>query len=96
MAELYRRKVATLTPLLQDPEAKDEAFEIIRSMIDEVCLVPEGGKLRIDLAGELAGILSLCQESKKPGHDGQAHAEQIKMVAGARNQRCLHLDFAAL
>jgi len=84
MAELYRRKIAALTTLLQDPESRDEAFEIIRSMIDEVRLVPEGDKLRIDLTGELAGILSLCQESKKPGHDGQAHAEQIKMVAGAR------------
>ena len=60
------------------------------------CLVPEGGKLRIDLRGELAGILSLCQESKKPSHDGQVHAEQIKMVAGARYQRCLHLDYATL
>jgi hypothetical protein len=65
-------------------------------MIDEVRLVPKGGKLRIDLTGELAGILSLCQESKKPGHNGQAHAEQIKMVAGARYQRCLHLDYATL
>ena len=72
-----------MTTLLQDTETKDEAFEIIRTMIDEVCLVPEGDKLRIDLTGELAGILSLCQESKKPGHDGQVHAEQIKMVAGA-------------
>ena len=45
--------------------------------------VAEGDKLRIDLKGELAGILSLCQESKKPGHDGQAHSEQIKMVARA-------------
>ena len=65
---------------------------IIRSMIDVVCLVPEGSKLRIDLTGELAGILSLCQESKKPGHDGQAHAEQIKMVAGAGNHRELTLQ----
>jgi len=53
------------------------------TVIDEVCLVPEGSKLSIDLTGELAGILSLCQESKKPSHSGQAHAEQIKMVAGA-------------
>jgi len=94
MAELYSRKFAALTPLLQDPESKDEAFEIIRSMIDEVRLIPEGDQLRIDLTGELAGILSLCQESKNPGHNGQVHAEQIKMVAGARNHRELTLQVA--
>ncbi len=83
MAKLYRRKVAALTTLLQDLETKVEAFEVIRSMIEEVRLALERGKLSIDLAGQLAGILSLCQKSKKPGHDGQAHAEQITMVAGA-------------
>ena len=85
MAELYRRKIGTLTSLLQEPETKDEAFETIRSMIDVVRLVPDSGKLRIDLTGEIAGILSLCDQSKSPGQNGQAHAEQIKMVAGACN-----------
>lgn len=72
----------SLTAQLQDTENRDDAFQIIRSMFDEVRLVPKGGKLRIDLRGELAGILSLCRESKNPDHDGQAHAEQILKYIG--------------
>ena len=59
-------------------------------------LVPEDGKLRIELKGELAGILNLCDSKKKPAASYEERAEQIKMVAGARNQRYLHLDFASL
>ncbi len=54
-------------------------------------LVPDEGKLRIEIRGELAGILELCQEANKnkPGGLSTAGlAEQIKMVAGVRN----HLD----
>ena len=59
-------------------------------------LVPEDGKLRIELKGELAGILNLCDSKKKPAASYEERAEQIKMVAGAGNQRYLHLNFARL
>ena len=58
LAEVYRAKIENLSALLDDPQCKAEAFDIIRCLIDEVRLVPENGKLRIDLRGELAGILS--------------------------------------
>jgi len=58
--------------------------------------VPEDGKLRIELKGELAGILNLCDSKKKPAASYEERAEQIKMVAGAGNQRYLHLNFARL
>jgi site-specific DNA recombinase len=46
-------------------------------------LTPEQGRLRIDLKGELAGILALAAgEKKKPGFEGRALAEQINLVAG--------------
>jgi len=61
-----------------------------------VRLVPEDGKLRIELKGELAGILNLCDSKKKPAASYEERAEQIKMVAGAGNQRYLHLNFARL
>ena len=91
---LYRRKVAQLADLLDDPTTKDEAFEAIRSLIEEVRLIPQDGQLTIEIKGELAGILSLCQAGgKEPGPWGPANAaKQIKAVAGARNQRCLRLD----
>ena len=68
--------------LLVDPQHKAEAFDIIRELIDEVRLVPENGELRIDLRGELAGILSLCDSKKKPASSYEERAQQIKMVAG--------------
>jgi hypothetical protein len=66
-----------------------EAAEIIRSLVDEIRLVPEGDHLRLDLRGELAGILALTSDSKKPAAVGDG-LEQIKVVAGTRNQRYLH------
>ncbi len=55
---MYRAKVEDLSALLVDPQLKAEAFDIIRGLIDEVRLVREDGELRIDLRGELAGILN--------------------------------------
>ena len=96
LAELYRRKVADLADAIHAPENRDEAFEVIRSLIDRVVLTPTEDALRIDLEGDLAGILSLCDSSKKPAASVEARAEQIKVVAGARNRRYLHLDFVRL
>ncbi len=86
LAEVYRAKVEDLSALLVDPQHKAEAFDIVRGLIDEVHLVPENGELRIDLRGELAGILNLCDSKKKPASSYEARAQQIKMVAGARYQ----------
>jgi hypothetical protein len=36
---------------------QDEAFELIRALIDNIVLVPEGEELGIEIPGELAGIL---------------------------------------
>ena len=43
-----------------------------------------GCELRIEIKGELGGVLALCgaADTKKPGREGRALAEQIKMVAG--------------
>ena len=51
---------------------------------EEIRLVPENGTLRLDVKGELAGILALCDAGKKkPGQaDPAGLDQQIKMVAG--------------
>ena len=85
LAEMYRAKVEDLSQLLVVPQHKAEAFDIIRGLIDEVRIVPEKGELRIDLRGELAGILNLCDSKKMPASSYDERAKQIKMVAGARN-----------
>ena len=66
MANVYRQKVADLHDALHSEETRAEAFELIRSLVDEITLVPVDGELRIELKGDLAGILSLCTQSKSP------------------------------
>ena len=59
LADLYKEKVAELSAALNDPSTKVEATNIIRSLLSEIRLIPEDGSLSIELAGELAGLLSL-------------------------------------
>lgn len=95
LAEVYRQRVDRLHEALQDPATRAEAFELIRSLIDEIRLVPDDGELRIELKGELAGILALAAGSKKPGNLSAAGlAEQIKMVAGTRDHRRFTISVA--
>jgi site-specific DNA recombinase len=82
LAELYRRKVAELHKALEHPIHAAEAVEKIRALIDAIVLTPEDGKLRVDLSGALAGILSVAQKDQRPHPEDEASAEQIKMVAG--------------
>ena len=91
LAEIYRHKVANLQEELSRPELRAEAAEAIRSLVEEIRLVPENGRLEIELAGDLAGILALASGSKKPVsvRDGL----QVTLVAGARN--CLNLLLTA-
>ena len=84
LPEVYRRKVAHLHTLLEQPDTKVEAMDLIRSLVEAIVLTPEDGTLRVDLRGELAAILGLCADSKKPGAvSGAGLLEQVKMVAGA-------------
>jgi hypothetical protein len=91
LAELYRQRVAQLEEALADPNDGTEAMEMIRSLVDALVLTPEGGQLRIDLTGALAGILSLAQKGERPRPKDEARASQVKLVAGARNHRELTL-----
>jgi hypothetical protein len=97
LAEIYRQRVERLHGALKDPTTRDEAFELIRSLIEEIRLVPEDGRLRIELRGELANILALSGAGKKPGGLSAIRlAEQIKMVAGACNHRQFRLPPIAI
>ena len=87
LAELDRQKVVALEQALQDPQDGAEAMEMIRSLIDALVLTPEGGKLRVDLTGALAGILSIAQNGQRPRPEDEGRASQVKLVAGARNQQ---------
>ena len=88
LAEIYRDKVARLHEELNRPELREEASLAIRGLIEEVRLVPENGRLEIELAGDLAGILALT--SNNPRRDGRGL--QVTLVAGACNPRQLTLQ----
>ena len=85
LAEIYRRKIAALHAALEDEATRDEAMELIRSLIEAIVLVPDQGSLKVEVRGELAAILAYGEGRKKPGRMDRDFAEQIKMVAGARN-----------
>ena len=93
MAELYREGIAGLHEALRDPAMKEEAFGIIRSLIETVVLMPENGELKIELKGALAGILHLASGARTRKSPGAAAsglgssdglASQVKLVAGTR------------
>ena len=87
MAEVYRRQVEELAAFLQAEEDRQEAFEAIRGLVDQIILSPEEGKLRVDLHGDIATILRLAQAGKNPVRDLADRAEQLVMVAGAARNR---------
>jgi site-specific DNA recombinase len=85
LARIYRERVESLEQVLRDPQHGREAFELIRSLIEEVRLVPADRQLGIELKGELAGILALADGARRTAAPHQQTALQIKMVAGARS-----------
>jgi site-specific DNA recombinase len=84
IAEVYRGKVAELHGALMAEDA-GPARELIRGLVEAIVLIPENGRLRVEVRGELAAILRLsgCANEKAPAFGPELLAEQIKMVAGA-------------
>ena len=91
MAEIYRSRLTGLHEALSREETRTEAAEIIRSLVDEIVLTPEDGELKIDLRGDLAGILAIATNGKRPIPAGNGLSEklasktQVQLVAGERN-----------
>ena len=66
MAEVYHRKVADLAEALNREDARAEAADILRGLIERIELRPGAQGYEILLRGDLAGILALSGERKKP------------------------------
>ena len=81
LADLYRQRVDRLHEELNRPELRSEAAQALRGLIDEVRLIPENGRLEIELLGDLAGILALSTGGKKPVTEGR-DGLQVTLVAG--------------
>jgi hypothetical protein len=81
LAELYRERVERLHQELNRPEVRAEAAQALRALIEEVRLIPEDGALAIELAGDLAALLNLAADSKKPV-TSERDGLQVTLVAG--------------
>jgi hypothetical protein len=90
LAEVYKQRVTGLREALDSDDAREEAAEILRSLIDRIVLTPTDGGLAVDLHGELAAILRFAQsrnERAAPVNRDSPAVEQLKLVAGTCNHR---------
>ena len=99
IADHYSEMVADLRACLNHEDDRDHAATIIRSLIDEIRLHPIGGELHIELVGDIATLVGFAEANvtnkKRPGSDTDPGRTKW-LVAGARNRRYLHLDYASL
>jgi site-specific DNA recombinase len=82
MATFYREQVTALHEALKaDTEAtRLKAGEVLRSLVKEIVLTPGGGELKIDVRGDLAGILAVALKTKTPAT--RAGVSQFELVSG--------------
>lgn len=82
----FQSKLDELISALSTPDLKEEAADIIRSLIDEIILSPNVEEpMIITLVGDMAGLLSIATNAKKPLDKSGHLISQVTMVAGARN-----------
>ena len=82
LAHLYKDKIDRLVECLNDDSIREEASNILRDLIEEIRLSPDGQTLRIELFGQLASLIALAQKLPRSAQAGV----QITLVAGARYQ----------
>ena len=97
LAQVYRRQVEQLQQALDHPEIRDEAVQVLRGLIEHVSIGPADKGLEIEIVGEIAKMVELgIGPNAKQANLDERLTRSVKVVAGARNQRYLHLDHAIL
>jgi site-specific DNA recombinase len=93
LAQVYRRKVEQLQQALNDPEIRDEAIEVLRSLLESVVIAPADGGLEIEIVGEIAHMIEMgMADGKQKGPVlNESTTRSVKVVAGACNHRELTL-----
>src|SRR5262245_13791121 len=84
LADVYAEKVQQLEDALNEPAIREEAAEVLRSLIDRVELRPRGTGLGLDalLYGDLVEILGFCgKDKKKQLPEGKSSVSQLSVVA---------------
>lgn len=89
LVKVYTERVNELTDCLNSADAKTEAIEIIRDLVDKVVLYPEVSctGLKLELYGNICGILELCEDAGLERDKPAANSAgcQLSVVAGAGN-----------
>ena len=90
IADSWARRVAELKCLLEQEDARAEAMEIIRSLIERVVVhsSKEGG-FEIELEGEIARMVEISLDAERGPRKAktalhEAERRSVKVVAGAR------------
>jgi site-specific DNA recombinase len=78
LAEVYRAMVSDLHAALDDPGARQEAAEILRGLVAEITVAPDGDGFLIGLTGEIVKLVTL-----PGGTVPKQYMGSVKVVAGA-------------
>jgi site-specific DNA recombinase len=96
MAMRYKEQITDLIRSFHDRDHSKHVAELLRSLIEKIVLTPnktnpDGSKnaLKIDLYGDLAGILSLAQNGDKSLKLQDLSPLETELVAGAPNHLVL-------
>jgi site-specific DNA recombinase len=97
LAEMYQKKVQALQVAISQPDQRDEAFAILRSLIERVEVKQAADGLEVELIGDIASMVELAgNKSKNAAPGGTAFPtdlrHSVKVVAGARNYRELTIS----
>lgn len=86
MAHRYHTEVQNLMSALEDESQRQEASEILRTLVEKIVLTPDANneKLTIDLHGDLAGILRMAQGGKSSKCINDLDLTVLKVVAEER------------
>jgi hypothetical protein len=89
LAELYRRKVENLKDALNDDTAREEAIEILRTLIEAISVKSTGRGFEVELVGDIVNMLKL---PGKGNFSLEGYESSVKVVAEERFRR----DFPGL
>ena len=83
LATVYRQQVERLQDALNQPDIRDEAIQVLRSLVERVSISPAKNGLEIEILGEIAKMVELAMENqaKRATLDEEA-ARSVKVVAG--------------
>ena len=79
---VYEKRITLLVDGLHDPTHRQQAIEIIQSMLDKVVVTPEADGIRVDVHGELAAIMEIVSRNGKTP-EARASGVSLSVVAGA-------------